>query len=485
MPDLLSVSRAARIVGVTRGAIQKKIKTGELPTFEGMVRAKDLLESYPSARLVDDSVLERVTHIKEAAFARRVRERVLPDAEVLAARLTELSRRLAEAHEQLDRYKAVVHRLEDRFQHVEKSAGGAQLELIGELKVWLQRELNEGVGRVQPVNPLVVEDSFLRLMAAHVKILPSDNEFFVEGNDTILDAALRAGLALNYGCSNGNCGLCRARVISGHVKTNRHFDYSFTESEKSQGFILMCSNTAVTDLVLDAPEAGGVEEIPPQHVEAKVKGLEPSGDQVMLVHVQTPRSKRLRFLAGQSARLTVNGGLSAQLPIASCPCNDRNLQFHVVRGSGAAFARHVFRALSRGDVVQVDGPEGSFVLDEESTRSIIFVAVDDGFAPIKSLVEHAMSIEAAEYMYLYRAASSGGEFYLNNLCRSWADALDNFAYTPVDDAGDPAALASRIADAHPDMAEFDVYVAGPAGYCRALGAALVERGLPAKRLFTH
>jgi len=485
MPDLLSVSRAARVVGVTRGAIQKKIKSGELPTFEGMVRAQDLLEAYPSARLVDDTVIERVAHIKETAFARRVRERILPDAEVLAARLGEISRRLAEAHAQLDRYKAVVHRLEDRFRHYESTAGAAQLELIGELKVWLQRELNEGVGRVQPVNPLVVEDSFLRLMAAHVKLLNSDNEFFVEGNDTILDAALRAGLALNYGCSNGNCGLCKARVVSGHVKPNHHFDYSFSEAEKAQGYILMCANTAVTDLVLDAPEAGGVEEIPPQHIEAKVKGLEPSGEGVMLIHVQTPRSRRLRFLAGQSAQLTLQNGPSAQLPIASCPCNDRNLQFHVVNSADDAFARHVFDNLARGDTIGVDGPQGRFVLDEESTRSIIFVAVDGGFAPVKSLVEHAMSIEAAEYMYLYRATTSGGAFYLNNLCRSWADALDNFVYVPLDEVGNATTLAASIADAHPDLAEFDAYVAAPPEYGRVLGESLVQRGLPAGRLFLH
>ncbi|MCK7580126.1 MAG: 2Fe-2S iron-sulfur cluster-binding protein [Chromatiales bacterium] len=46
----------------------------------------------------------------------------------------------------------------------------------------------------------------MRVMVAHVHLLPSRHEFFVEGSDTLLEAALRAGLALNYGCSNGNCG---------------------------------------------------------------------------------------------------------------------------------------------------------------------------------------------------------------------------------------------------------------------------------------
>ena len=59
-------------------------------------------------------------------------------------------------------------------------------------------------------------------MTAHVRLLPSQHEFFVEGNDTVLEAALRSGLALDYGCSGGNCGLCKAKVLSGQVKRHAH-----------------------------------------------------------------------------------------------------------------------------------------------------------------------------------------------------------------------------------------------------------------------
>mgnify|MGYP000532494315 CR=1 FL=1 len=36
MPRLITLSRAARLVGVKRGALQKKIRDGELRTFEGI-----------------------------------------------------------------------------------------------------------------------------------------------------------------------------------------------------------------------------------------------------------------------------------------------------------------------------------------------------------------------------------------------------------------------------------------------------------------
>ncbi len=112
MPDqsnngaqLLSLTRAARLVGVTRGALQNKIKKGELPTFEGMVRPKDLLRVYPDTQLDNSSELERFTHIKDEAFAHRVRERLLPEPEVLAERLSGLGKELAKTRAQVERYK--------------------------------------------------------------------------------------------------------------------------------------------------------------------------------------------------------------------------------------------------------------------------------------------------------------------------------------------------------------------------------------------
>lgn len=93
MSHLLSLTRAARLVGATRVELQKKMKSGELIAFDGMVAFKDLLACYPDAQLEDISEYKRVMQIKESAFGKRVFERILPDAEVLATRITDLSKR--------------------------------------------------------------------------------------------------------------------------------------------------------------------------------------------------------------------------------------------------------------------------------------------------------------------------------------------------------------------------------------------------------
>ena len=338
------------------------------------------------------------------------------------------------------------------------------------------------LGQSEAPNPLALMDDMLHVMSAHVVLHPSRHEFFVDGNDTILDAALRAGLALNYGCSNGKCGLCKARVVSGQVQKVLPHDYVLSEAEKRQGYTLLCSHTAVGDLVIEALESAEPGDIPVQQIEARVKAVQALAEDLMLLHLQTPRTDRLRFLAGQNLTLKA-GEASAQLPIASCPCDDRNLHFHVPRNAADAFAQRVFGTLKSGDSVALYGPWGDFVLRAECTRPIAFVACDSGFAPIKSLLEHAMALELPERLYLYWLAARPNGHYLANLCRSWADALDNFSYvTLAAEQVDAVELIRRIGADHAELNALDIYLAGPEAFVRDATTALRERGFPETQL---
>jgi len=111
MSQLLSLSRAARLVGVNRSELQKRVKQGDLATFDGMVTVDNLLAAYPSAQLEDNTEYSRVLLIKERAFGKRVFERAMPDVETLAVRLKELSRELTLSQLQVKQYKILLDRL--------------------------------------------------------------------------------------------------------------------------------------------------------------------------------------------------------------------------------------------------------------------------------------------------------------------------------------------------------------------------------------
>jgi CDP-4-dehydro-6-deoxyglucose reductase, E3 len=317
-----------------------------------------------------------------------------------------------------------------------------------------------------------------------VRLLPGEHEFTVDGEETLLEAALRAGVSVSYGCSNGNCGDCRARVISGGVREVRPRDYAFSEQDKQQGYTLMCTVTPTSDLVLETGVAEGPAQIPLQQITASVRGTDRPNPHVLILRVQTPRTRRLRFLAGQHVRLiTADGSHSATLPLANCPCDDRNLVFHMAADAQDPFVSHFLEGTHNGEPIDLEGPGGEFVLPDETPRPLLFVAGNTGFAPVRSLVEHVLAQETAEQIDLIWASNVNPGHYQDNLCRSWQDAIDNFHYRAVhwDPASDTRALERTLAETLAgitDPADRRCFIAGPADFVRTASEAVLARGIP-------
>lgn len=481
MAHFLPLSRVARLVGESRSAIQRMIRDGELATFDGMVDMNELLRVFPDVQWEDDGEFKRVEEIKAKAFSRRVMERTLPDKEVLAERLFEMGKEYAAAKTLLLHYDEVLRFLDDKLDDVAEAGGrGAKpavQQSIVNLKQWLRKELDATPPDTERAEALLAQENVMRIMSAQVTVLPAGHEFFVDGKDTLLEAALRAGIPLNYGCSNGNCGECKAKLVSGQIKKAHPHDFVLKEAEKADGAFLLCSYTAVSDVVVEAG-VSGADDIPLQDIPTRVKAVDILNERVAALHLTAPRSQRLHFLAGQRVTLS-SGDVSGEYYVASCPCEDRHIELHI-RRDNRAFARHVFEDLAKEDMVRIDGPRGRFVMKLDSRRPVIFVAWDDGFAPIKSLVQHAMSLEIAESMTLYWAAGRAGNgvgHYQDNHCRAWADALDDFSYQALDTAIGVAAIAESILAHHPDLRRADFYVAGPHALLQALQAGAMARGL--------
>lgn len=483
MPRLITLSRAARLVGVKRGALQKKIRDGELRTFEGEILLTDLLHVYPQTQVEDSSMLERVGQIMEQAVNKVVRPADdAADSDALATRILALGRELATARREARRLAGVVNGMQRQLETLsaqEHTAGDA----FSKLRDWFEQAMADA-SQSPDDDDVLAREAFLRVMAAQVRILPSGHEFLIEGSDSILEAGLRSGLALNYGCSNGNCGLCKARVCSGQVKKIRPHDYALSEAEKSLGYILTCANTALTDVVLEADEAFGSQDIPNQEIDIRVKKIERPDDRVILLHAKTPRTKRLRFLAGQYLSLDLGNGLLQQCAIASCPCDDMNLQFHIPATAGNPFASHLSDNARQNDSITIRGPSGNFTLNEESPHSLVFIAVNAGFAPVKSLIEHAMALDIAEDIHLYWITTSGNSHYLGNLCRSWEDALDNFHYTALetDEETTVENLLPGIAGDLDSIAAHDCYVCAPGPLLEGMESWLHGAGMPHSQL---
>jgi CDP-4-dehydro-6-deoxyglucose reductase len=475
MKHFLPLSRVTKLVGISRHALQELIRSGALDTFDGMVEMNELLRVFPDTKWDDDAEFRRITEIKEKAFGKRVFERAMPDKEVLSARLLELGNEYAATKALLMHYSNVLSWLDEKIDELEEEQSAETRHALHALRAFIVRHLAEIPPDAEKVQAMIAQERILKIMSAHVTIKPSGHEFFVESNDTLLEAALRAGVSLNYGCSNGNCGACRARLISGEIKKVHAHDYVLSQAEKDAGMFLLCSCAAVNDVVIEAGVAGA-KDIQAQQLTAKVKSVEVFNPKVASVHLLAPRSQRLRFLAGQSVRLSAQGA-SGQYAIASCPCEERHIEIQILRKTDDAFSELLFGGLKANDIMEVEGPYGDFVLEESSTRPVIFLAFGVGFAPIKSLIQHAMSLDLAEAMELHWLADDTGH-YQNNLCRAWADALDNFTYIPHAHSVDLKTTLASIAADYPDLHRFDVYASGTATQLQIARELFLKHGLP-------
>lgn len=477
MSSLLTLTRAARLVGSSRAALQKKIKNGELETFEGMVRAEDLLRVFPDVRLEDNAVFERLARIKDEAYSRRVREHLLPDASVLAARLSALTREHARVTDERERYRRLLNELPDRLLEFSRGDG---LAAAGELRRWLQQELARAM---PPAPPLSVHDSLLRLVTAQVRVRPSGHEFLLDGTDSLLDAALRAGIAVDYGCRNASCGRCRARVLAGEVKQIRPSASGNEVTVTAANECLLCCCTAVTDVELQVNEARAPADIPLQHLTGWVHAMRRPRADLMVLGLETTRAERLRFLAGQSLTLLHNETIVGEYAIASCPCESGALQFHIRARPGDEFAQYLFNGVNYGDTVTLHGPRGDFLSPTEHSGPLVGIVWENGFAPIKSMVEHVLAAETAESIHLYWLAANDEGIYQRNLCRAWADALDDVTFTPlVTPAERVQAVLAPLLAATPSVIEAKTYVAGPEAFLDQAVAALRVAGAPSARV---
>jgi len=334
-------------------------------------------------------------------------------------------------------------------------------------------------------------------MTNKVKLLPSKHIFSIEKHETILEAALRSGLSVDYGCSNGACGKCQAKLVSGEVEKTAHQDYVFTEAEKLTGQILMCCCNANSDIELETSEASNADEIQIQRIKVKIKKIETPVDGIKILHVRSPRTQRLRFIAGQRVNLINSKNESRSYSIASCPCDALNQQFHLPFLPDDDFLSSILDLNENHQSLEIEGPSGSFILQEKSTRPVLFLAYNTGFGAIKGLIEHALSLELAQNIFLVWVTNNKDGHYMHNYCRSIDDAVDNFDYLPItllsksgNNEGSNAdsninnsdqqlkeqisKTLSDLAQKHPQIDQYDIYAAGNAFFTQLCESTLSE-----------
>ncbi|MGM0594858.1 MAG: CDP-6-deoxy-delta-3,4-glucoseen reductase [Pseudomonadota bacterium] len=326
-------------------------------------------------------------------------------------------------------------------------------------------------------------------MSFNIKVLPSGHTFSADQDESILDAALRNGLAFPYGCRGGACGACIGKVVSGEVSYGDDEPMGLSEEQAAVGMALFCVARPTGDVTIEIHEVGAVEEIPVKTLPAKVAKLERLNDEVMALFLKLPESERLQYLAGQYVDFIMKDGRKRAFSIANSPHHDELLEFHIRHIQGGEFTDHVFSDMKEGEIVRIEGPKGSFFLREESDRPIIMLATGTGFGPIKGIIEHMVAEQSSRPVYVYWGARKREGLYADALLREWERKFPNIRYRPVlsqpDDEWDgrKGYVQEAVAADFDELSQYELYACGHPEMVYSARDALVAKGIDADNCY--
>jgi len=263
-------------------------------------------------------------------------------------------------------------------------------------------------------------------MTFQITVQPSGHQFSCEADETVLSAAIRAGVGLPYSCKSGACSSCKGKIVSGNVQHKPYQARSLTEDEAAAGYSLLCCAVPQGDLVVQAREVAGSSDYPIKKMPSRVTTIEKVAPDVVVLTLQLPASERLHYRAGQYIEIMLRDNKRRSYSMASAPVEGGPVSLHIRHMPGGLFTDQVFGSMKERDILRFEGPMGTFFLREDSDKPIVLLASGTGFAPLKAIVEHMINEQSPRPITLYWGGRRPHDLYMDALCRQWAADLPQF-----------------------------------------------------------
>ncbi len=328
-----------------------------------------------------------------------------------------------------------------------------------------------------------------------VSLSKSGRSFSVAPGQPVLDAALDAGLNLPHSCKGGNCGACRARLLSGQVHYPNGRPLGLADSEVAEGLILLCQARADGDLAIDTLERSIADQAQVKRLPSRVEHMQRWSHDVMGVFLRLPAVERFDFLPGQYVDIMLSGGRRRSFSIASPPHDSRLLELHVRRVPGGEFTEQLFGDETRATLLNIEGPLGHFVYRAPEPRTpgeeapMLLIGGGTGLAPLKSIMRHVIENGLRREMTLYWGVRSERDLYAHAALEELTRSAHYLRYVPV--LSEPSsAWEGRRGWVHEavlreveQLQRHAVYASGPPEMIDAVRREFGLRGVPAERLF--
>ena len=328
-----------------------------------------------------------------------------------------------------------------------------------------------------------------------ITVQPSGRTFSANAGESLLAAAIRAGVGLPYGCKDGACGSCKCQKLEGEVVHGPHQAKALSEAEAQAGWVLTCCGVAQSNVVLESRQVTDESAFPIKKMPVRVAALEKKSPDVMQVRLQLPANDTFRYHAGQYIEFILRDGARRAYSMANAPHTQTTaagVELHIRHLPGGKFTDHVFGAMKEKEILRVEGPFGSFFLREDSDKPIVLLASGTGFAPIKALLEHMQFKGITRPTTLYWGGRRPDDLYMHQWVVELAAQMPQLRYVPVvSDAlpedqwtGRTGFVHQAVLDDFADLSGHQVYACGaPIVVESARTAYTAQRGLPAEEFF--
>lgn len=308
--------------------------------------------------------------------------------------------------------------------------------------------------------------------------------FAQPAGDSILRAALRAGVGLSYECNAGGCGACKFELLSGEIETLWPEAPGLSDRDRKRGKLLACQCRAIGDVTIKA--ATGTEyvpRLPPRRRTARLSGSsEITHD---LREFRFVADGAAEFLPGQFALLDLPGvSGSRAYSLANTPNAAGEWHFQVRRVPHGQGTHALFDRLAVGDEIGLDGPYGAAYLRPDAPRDIVCVAGGSGLAPMLSITRGAAAagLLGQRRLYFFYGARTPRDVCGEAQLAELAGYGEHIVYVPVVSLpGEDGAWTGETGYVHDAVArrlagrlgEFEYYFAGPPPMTLALQEMLM------------
>lgn len=301
-------------------------------------------------------------------------------------------------------------------------------------------------------------------------------------NETVLNGALRQGIAFPHSCKVGGCAACKCQLVSGRVRELTDTAYLLTREEVEAGFILGCQSIPQSDVVVRLP----ANPLARQATAGRIVRQRPLTHDISEIVVALDTA--IRYRPGQHASVRATG---TDLPArcysfahAAPEEGTRELAFFVRRVPAGGMSNWLLAPQALGQQLDIHASLGDFHL-RDGAGALLCVAGGSGLAPLLALLEGAAATGATQRpVVLLMGARAQRDLY----CRDEIAALQArwqapFEFIPVlsEEPADSDWTGRRgwVTDAIPAAfaAGTQGYLCGPPPMIDAAIAVMTDRGL--------